>query len=152
MKKINAYFGIILLFLAGICVGSVGHSAWIKAKIQRFQNQGPALLRTANMQKMTQRLNLNEKQRNKILGIMEETQLASSELRKKHRKESYELQRITVQRVSNVLDKDQKVEFRKALTSHYIEQKKIREMKSPSNGLKIDSKPAPVSAKGGHSS
>ena len=87
------------------------------------------------MQKMTNRLLLTEKQRKEILSIMEQTQIESVEMRKKHRKENYELQRVTVQKVSDVLNKEQKVEFRKALTDHYTEQKKIRETKYP--------KPAP---------
>lgn len=147
MKKTTAYLGLLLLFLTGVGIGITGHSAWMKERVRRFKQHGPPLLRENNMQRMTDKLKLTTPQREEIKELIKSSHTKASEMRKSHRKETYALQRETIQSINKTLTKKQREQFKKMLKNHF-ELIKARETQSgPPPGPPPEPAPEPTPQK-----
>lgn len=143
MKKPTAYLGLILLFLTGIGVGIAGHSAWMKERLRRFQKHGPSLLHGTNMQRMTEKLDLTERQREQITQIMELNHEAFKMLRDAQRKESSELKGEAIQAIQKTLSDEQEQIFKEMLEKHDQLLKQHREKRQSQPGQEPPQHPGP---------
>lgn len=152
MKKITAYLGLTLLFVAGVGVGIAGHSAWMKERMRRFEKRGPSMLNNSNMKRMTERLQLTDPQREQITRIFTESNEKSQATHKAHRKENAVNQRECITAIQKILTKKQREKFKEVLDQHNQKLKKEREerlqkpegaLPSKTNGANAGNAPEP---------
>jgi hypothetical protein len=127
MKKITAYSGLILLFVAGIGLGIVGHSVWMKERFRRVEMRGPHFLQGNKMQNMTERLNLSPEQRDQIATIIKAANEKSKTARDKYYAENNKQRRGTIQAIQTVLDKEQLEQFKKIIKADPMRREGPRE-------------------------
>ena len=81
MKRWKLYAGLIVIFLSGIVVGTVGTGIVVARKFTALYEEGPEAVHRATMRRLTQQLGLTGEQGTAISSIVRKNQLESLRLR-----------------------------------------------------------------------
>lgn len=91
MKKWKLWTGLIIIFLAGICIGAVGTGIFVRHTIfSLIQGGRPAVAKLVT-KRLASRLDLSESQQAEVFKTVRKTQLRLLELRRRHQPETEEI-------------------------------------------------------------
>ncbi len=107
MKKWKLWAGIILVFLAGICIGGVGTGLYIRHAVISLFEGGPPAVTHLVMKRMTRELDLTRSQQVEIGREVREIQERLRELRLRNRPETVQIITSGVDRIREKLQPDQ---------------------------------------------
>jgi len=84
MNKTKIFIGVFLIFLLGVLVGSLGSGIYIKEEMSRFRTEAPSKREQAYLKRLTEKLELTERQQMEIGKILEESRNEMLELKKQY--------------------------------------------------------------------
>ena len=111
MNKLKVWAGIGLLLLLGALAGSLATGMYFKHKIERFSKGERPPIKVVLMKKLSDELDLTERQRVEIEEILDQLQAKLLDLRRKHRPELGKLFDHSFGSIREKLNSEQKKEF-----------------------------------------
>jgi len=84
MKKWKLWTGIILLFLAGVCIGVIGTGLYVRHLVESVLQEGPPAVGRLVTGKLSRELDLSDSQQVAVGKAVGETQRRLHELRHRH--------------------------------------------------------------------
>lgn len=84
MKKWKLWMGILLIFLAGICIGGFGTGLYIRHTVLSTLNGGSPVIAERISKRLARRLDLSSAQQTVTGKILRETQFRLQQLRRQH--------------------------------------------------------------------
>ena len=111
MNKLKVWAGIGLLLLLGALAGSLATGMYFKHKIERFSKGERPPIKVVLMKKLSDELDLTERQRVEIEEILDQLQANLLDLRRKHRPELEKLFDHSFGSIREKLNSEQKKEF-----------------------------------------
>jgi hypothetical protein len=112
-KKLKVWAGILLVFFLGALAGSLGTSAYLKHRIERFSRGKRPSIRMVLIKKLDRELDLTDTQRVEVEKILDQLETKLRELRQKHRPDLEEAFAHSFDRIKDRLDQEQKPELDK---------------------------------------
>jgi len=107
-KKLKVWAGILLVFFLGALAGSLGTSAYLKQRIERFSRGKHPSIRVVLMKKLDHELDLTDTQRVDVEKILERLETELHELRQRHRPETREVFDHSFDMIKEKLDQEQR--------------------------------------------
>ena len=111
MNKLKVWAGIVLVLLLGALAGSLATGIYFKHKIERFSKGERPPIKVVLMKKLSDELDLTERQRVEIEEILDELEAKLLDLRRKHRPELEKLFDHSFGSIREKLNSEQKKEF-----------------------------------------
>ena len=111
MNKVKVSLGILLIFILGALAGSLGTGLYIKHRIGEFAKGGPPPLMHILMSRMSDQLNLTEKQETEIEKIMEQAHKDISVFRERYHPEFEKIMDKSFALIKEMLDEEQKIKL-----------------------------------------
>lgn len=107
MKRWKLWLGILLIFLAGICIGAVGTGIYIRHSVTSMLQEGrPAMTRLIT-RKLAHELDLTEAQKSATQETIRQTQIRLWELRRQYRPEAEQIIATAIIQIKTELTPEQ---------------------------------------------
>ncbi|MDM8526240.1 hypothetical protein QUF80_22920 [Desulfococcaceae bacterium HSG8] len=107
-NRIKIIGGLLLVFLLGIVVGSLGTGIYIKHRVEKFVGGSPLRKGALVMKKLTSELDLTAPQETEIKKIVDNTLIQLYEFKQKHRPELEKIFDSSVVLIKEKLNDEQK--------------------------------------------
>lgn len=108
MKKWKLWTGMLLIFIAGGAVGTIGTGLFVKHKIVSIIEEGQPVVEKLAVRILSRRLDLTADQKSETARIIRETQQRLQVIRLRVRPEAFEIITTGKEDIRALLDPDQK--------------------------------------------
>ncbi len=88
MKRWKIWLGVLLIFAAGLCIGSVGTGLVLRHKVMAFLDEGPTATQRLLTKRLTRKLDLNPQQQQQVAAKIAATQARILTLRGRYQPEA----------------------------------------------------------------
>jgi len=129
MKKWKLWSGILLIFLAGVCIGAAGAGLYVRHAIEAVFQEGPSAVAKLVTKRLARELDLSKPQQIAVEKAVRETQDQLHDLRQRHWPEAEKIFTSGMDRMKTDLTPEQQ----KKLDAWYGRLKERWRMKSEKN-------------------
>lgn len=128
MKRVSvaAAASLMLVFVSGAAVGGFAYHLYSSKTVSATVRKTPDQYRRDYMSEMTSRLKLSDDQAAKLNVILDETRARFREYRERTRPEMKQIHTDQVEKIKNILSKDQQVEYETMRQEREARQNKSR--------------------------
>ena len=112
MPKAKIYLGLFVVFLAGAVCGGVATASYLRCRIERGMEAGPAGMGKFVMRRLERELDLSPDQREQVQKIVQNTQERLRELRLEHEPKLNQIIDETVAEINPILTEAQREKLR----------------------------------------
>ena len=109
--RYKLWAGLIIVFVLGVLSGSLGMGMYFKKRVEKFDKRDPSYKANLFTRRLSAELNLTEKQRAEIEGILEGFHMKLSDVKRNVRHEIEKLRERTSEAIRETLNDEQKNAF-----------------------------------------
>ena len=111
MKRWKLWMGILVIFLAGTCIGAVGTGLYVRHTVMNILSGGAPVMAELVSKRLASRLDLSDAQKVGVSQAIRETQLRLQELRRKNQPETERILSDGIARIKTELTPRQQAEL-----------------------------------------
>lgn len=111
MKKWKLWAGMLLLFLAGVCIGAAGAGLYVRHTVQSILQEGPPAVARLITKKLSHDLGLSGPQQKAVEKVVRETQNRLHNLRQQHWPEAEQIFTSGIHRIKADLSPEQQIKL-----------------------------------------